>query len=87
MCAASWRFMSPAVHPIGPANENGIAPAALFVAAVGLALSAIPGQPWSLVFLWLCIAGFGALLLDPAVLGIADSDADRVGRRRRGRHH
>jgi ACS family tartrate transporter-like MFS transporter len=37
----------------------------VFVAATGLALSVIPGQSWPFVFLWLCVAGFGAFFWIP----------------------
>jgi ACS family tartrate transporter-like MFS transporter len=37
----------------------------VLVAATGLALSVIPGQPWAIVFLWLCVAGFGAFFWIP----------------------
>lgn len=39
--------------------------AGLVVAAAGLCLSVIPGQPWPLVFVWLCVAGFGAFFWIP----------------------
>jgi ACS family tartrate transporter-like MFS transporter len=35
------------------------------LAAAGLCLSVIPGQPWALVFAWLCLAGFGAFFWIP----------------------
>jgi MFS transporter, ACS family, tartrate transporter len=35
------------------------------LAATGLALSVVPGQPWALVFLWLCVTGFGAFFWIP----------------------
>ena len=37
----------------------------VLLAAAGLALSVIPGQPWALVFVWLCVAGFGAFFWIP----------------------
>ena len=37
----------------------------LTLATVGLCLSVIPGQPWMMVFLWLCVAGFGAFFWIP----------------------
>jgi MFS transporter, ACS family, tartrate transporter len=39
--------------------------AGLVLAGVGLALSVVPGQPWSAVFAWLCVAGFGAFFWIP----------------------
>jgi ACS family tartrate transporter-like MFS transporter len=39
--------------------------AGLVVAAGGLALSVVPGQPWPAVFAWLCVAGFGAFFWIP----------------------
>lgn len=39
--------------------------AGVAIAALGLSLSVVPGQPWSLVFLWLCVAGFGAFFWIP----------------------
>ena len=35
------------------------------VAATGLSLSVIPGQPWPLVFFWLLVTGFGAFFWIP----------------------
>ncbi|HEX3148450.1 MAG TPA: MFS transporter [Gemmataceae bacterium] len=37
----------------------------VWLAAAGLALSVIPGQPWAIMFLWLCVAGFGAFFWIP----------------------
>jgi ACS family tartrate transporter-like MFS transporter len=37
----------------------------LAVAAGGLAISVVPGQPWPVVFAWLCVAGFGAFFWIP----------------------
>jgi MFS transporter, ACS family, tartrate transporter len=37
----------------------------LMLAGAGLALSTVPGQPWMLVFAWLCLAGFGAFFWIP----------------------
>ncbi|HVK07148.1 MAG TPA: MFS transporter, partial [Gemmataceae bacterium] len=39
--------------------------AGLVLAGAGLALSVVPGQPWAAVFLWLCVAGFGAFFWIP----------------------
>jgi ACS family tartrate transporter-like MFS transporter len=39
--------------------------AGLVVAAGGLALSVLPGQPWAFTFAWLCVAGFGAFFWIP----------------------
>jgi ACS family tartrate transporter-like MFS transporter len=39
--------------------------AGLLIAAFGLAMSIVPGQPWFLVFAWLCVAGFGAFFWIP----------------------
>lgn len=37
----------------------------VILAAAGLVLSVLPGQPWALVFVWLCLAGFGAFFWIP----------------------
>jgi MFS transporter, ACS family, tartrate transporter len=35
------------------------------LAAIGLSMSVVPGQSWSLVFMWLCLGGFGAFFWIP----------------------